>query len=67
MCQGPGVQVVALVDRGRRELPIKIDFVGKNIPTQPGESVQLIGEDGGLDGALEVLLVRRDSLASEAG
>ena len=28
------VQVVALVDRGHRELPIKIDYVGKNIPTQ---------------------------------
>ncbi len=33
------VKVVALVDRGHRELPIKIDYVGKNIPTQPGESV----------------------------
>ncbi|MCS5636718.1 MAG: bifunctional pyr operon transcriptional regulator/uracil phosphoribosyltransferase PyrR, partial [Myxococcota bacterium] len=33
------VRVVALVDRGHRELPIKIDYVGKNIPTQPGESV----------------------------
>ena len=33
------VRVVALVDRGRRELPIKIDFVGKNIPTQPDEKV----------------------------
>ena len=33
------VKVMALVDRGHRELPIKIDYVGKNIPTQPGESV----------------------------
>jgi len=33
------VKVVALVDRGHRELPIKIDYVGKNIPTQPGEKV----------------------------
>lgn len=37
------VQVVALVDRGHRELPIKIDFVGKNIPTGPGEQVTLRG------------------------
>jgi pyrimidine operon attenuation protein/uracil phosphoribosyltransferase len=37
------VQVVALVDRGHRELPIKIDFVGKNIPTRPGEKVTLRG------------------------
>jgi pyrimidine operon attenuation protein/uracil phosphoribosyltransferase len=33
------VRVVALVDRGHRELPIKIDYVGKNIPTQPGDKV----------------------------
>jgi pyrimidine operon attenuation protein/uracil phosphoribosyltransferase len=50
------VQVVALVDRGHRELPIKIDFVGKNIPTQPGEKVRLTGRDGTLDGPLEVRL-----------
>jgi pyrimidine operon attenuation protein/uracil phosphoribosyltransferase len=37
------VQVVALVDRGHRELPIRIDYVGKNIPTQPGEIVTLQG------------------------
>ena len=29
------VQVVGLVDRGHRELPIKLDYVGKNVPTQP--------------------------------
>ena len=52
------VQVVALVDRGHRELPIRIDFVGKNIPTRPGESVKLIGEDGTLEGPLQVLLDR---------
>ena len=40
------VRVVALVDRGRRELPIKIDYAGKNIPTQSGETVVLqIGEE----------------------
>jgi pyrimidine operon attenuation protein/uracil phosphoribosyltransferase len=55
------VRVVALVDRGRRELPIKIDYVGKNIPTQSGETVILrIGEaeseDGASQGALEVVV-----------
>ncbi|MBW2383370.1 MAG: bifunctional pyr operon transcriptional regulator/uracil phosphoribosyltransferase PyrR [Deltaproteobacteria bacterium] len=39
------VQVVALVDRGHRELPIKIDYVGKNIPTRPGETVVFRGEE----------------------
>lgn len=53
------VQVVALVDRGHRELPIRIDYVGKNIPTQPGEVVTLRGREGaGLEGPLEVVLER---------
>ena len=40
------VQVVGLVDRGHRELPIKIDFVGKNIPTQRALEVVVHGEEG---------------------
>lgn len=48
------VQVVALVDRGHRELPIRIDYVGKNIPTSPGEKVVLQGRDGTLEPPLEV-------------
>ncbi|HEB90399.1 MAG TPA: bifunctional pyr operon transcriptional regulator/uracil phosphoribosyltransferase PyrR [Deltaproteobacteria bacterium] len=39
------VKVVALVDRGHRELPIKIDFVGKNIPTGPNEKVVFRAEE----------------------
>ena len=41
------VQVVALIDRGHRELPIKIDYVGKNIPTQPADRVLLIADSLG--------------------
>jgi pyrimidine operon attenuation protein/uracil phosphoribosyltransferase len=48
------VQVVALVDRGHRELPIKIDYVGKNIPTQRSDHVELRAHEPG-DG-LEVVL-----------
>jgi pyrimidine operon attenuation protein/uracil phosphoribosyltransferase len=33
------IQLAVLVDRGHRELPIKADFVGKNVPTSPSESV----------------------------
>ena len=36
-----GIQLVVLVDRGHRELPIKADYVGKNLPTSPSESVQV--------------------------
>jgi pyrimidine operon attenuation protein/uracil phosphoribosyltransferase len=35
------IQLIVLVDRGHRELPIKADYVGKNLPTSPGESVQV--------------------------
>ena len=42
------VQLAVLVDRGHRELPIKADFVGKNIPTHEGEHVEvnLLETDG---------------------
>jgi pyrimidine operon attenuation protein/uracil phosphoribosyltransferase len=35
------IQLVVLVDRGHRELPIKADYVGKNIPTSATQSVQV--------------------------
>lgn len=35
------IQLAVLVDRGHRELPIKADFVGKNIPTSIGEEIQV--------------------------
>jgi pyrimidine operon attenuation protein/uracil phosphoribosyltransferase len=35
------IQLVVLVDRGHRELPIKADYVGKNLPTALSESVQV--------------------------
>jgi pyrimidine operon attenuation protein/uracil phosphoribosyltransferase len=35
------VQLAVLVDRGHRELPIRADFVGKNIPTSINESVKV--------------------------
>jgi pyrimidine operon attenuation protein / uracil phosphoribosyltransferase len=44
------VQLAVLVDRGHRELPIKADFVGKNVPTALSERVQLqLKEDGAED------------------
>src|SRR5258706_1389594 len=35
------IQLIVLVDRGHRELPIKADYVGKNLPTSRSESVQV--------------------------
>jgi pyrimidine operon attenuation protein/uracil phosphoribosyltransferase len=45
------IQLVVLVDRGHRELPIKADYVGKNLPTSPSQSVQVhVHELDGRDG-----------------
>jgi len=35
------IQLAVLIDRGHRELPIKADYVGRNIPTSAGEEVQV--------------------------
>src|SRR5258707_15697981 len=42
------IQLIVLVDRGHRELPIKADYVGKNVPTSLSQSVQvhLVEVDG---------------------
>jgi pyrimidine operon attenuation protein/uracil phosphoribosyltransferase len=44
------IQLAVLVDRGHRELPIKPDFIGKNVPTAPNERVQVdLQEETGRD------------------
>jgi pyrimidine operon attenuation protein/uracil phosphoribosyltransferase len=60
------VRVVSLLDRGHRELPIKIDHVGKNIPTESGEKVIFRGREPNFEGGLQVILQGRVSGASEA-
>lgn len=42
------IQLAVLVDRGHRELPIRADYVGKNVPTSKQEiiSVELLEVDG---------------------
>jgi len=49
-----GIQLIVLVDRGHRELPIKADYVGKNLPTSLEESVQVYLQES--DGRDEVVL-----------
>ncbi|GEL97171.1 bifunctional pyr operon transcriptional regulator/uracil phosphoribosyltransferase PyrR [Cellulomonas terrae] len=47
------VQLAALVDRGHRELPIRADYVGKNLPTSTSERVRvLLEETDGRDAVL---------------
>jgi pyrimidine operon attenuation protein/uracil phosphoribosyltransferase len=48
------VQLAVLVDRGHRELPIKADYVGKNLPTSRHEQVTVLIEE--VDGRDAVLL-----------
>jgi pyrimidine operon attenuation protein/uracil phosphoribosyltransferase len=48
------IQLIVLVDRGHRELPIKADYVGKNLPTSRRQSVQVRLQE--IDGEDEVLL-----------
>jgi pyrimidine operon attenuation protein / uracil phosphoribosyltransferase len=44
------IQLVVLIDRGHRELPIRADYVGKNIPTSRQQSVQVrLAETDGRD------------------
>jgi len=63
-----GVQVVALIDRGHRELPIRIDYVGKNVPTRRSDLVKLRSpEDGPLEGPLEVVLLEDGAVDREEG
>ncbi len=49
------IQLAVLVDRGHRELPIRPDYVGKNIPTASNEDVQVLLEE--TDGRDEVVVI----------
>ena len=58
------VQLAVLVDRGHRELPIRADFVGKNLPTSLAEDVRVhLTETDGVDSVVIAARVR----AAEVG
>ena len=52
------IQLAVLIDRGHRELPIRPDFVGKNVPTARREQVKVLVQE--LDGADGVWLEKPD-------
>lgn len=55
----PGsIQLAVLVDRGHRELPIRPDYIGKNIPTSQKETVEVRLEE--VDGIDEVIIVEKE-------
>jgi pyrimidine operon attenuation protein / uracil phosphoribosyltransferase len=51
------IQLAVLVDRGHRELPIRADFVGKNIPTAKNETVEVRLEE--CDGKDEAVIIEK--------
>jgi pyrimidine operon attenuation protein/uracil phosphoribosyltransferase len=59
------IQLAVLIDRGHREMPIRADYVGKNMPSSRHEEirVQLIETDG----ADEVTIVSNDNNSSIVG
>jgi pyrimidine operon attenuation protein / uracil phosphoribosyltransferase len=58
------IQLAVLVDRGHRELPIRADFVGKNVPTRRDEDVQVRLEE--TDGE-DAVLVGDSGMSAPAG
>ena len=52
------IQLAVLIDRGHRELPIRPDFVGKNIPTSRNEIVSVMTEE--FDGMTAVRILEKD-------
>lgn len=59
------VQLAALIDRGHRDLPIRADYVGKNIPSALTEDIRVrLVETDGVD---EVVILRREEAPLRAG
>ncbi len=60
----PGtIQLAVLVDRGHRELPIRPDYVGKNVPTSRHEVVEVRIEE--VDGVEDVIIMERNREGAE--
>lgn len=53
------IELAVLIDRGHRELPIRADFVGKNIPTSSSEVVEVKVEE--IDGKDEVVILEKNN------
>ncbi len=49
------IQLAVLVDRGHRELPIRADYVGKNLPTSAKEKVEVVLEEDGVEDKVMIL------------
>jgi len=54
------IELAVLIDRGHRELPIRADYVGKNVPTSSEERVEVKVRE--IDGRDEVLLLKKSEV-----
>jgi len=62
------IQLAVLVDRGHREMPIRADYVGKNIPSSKHEKIQVkLMETDGVDEVAIVSVAKTKPLRSELG
>lgn len=59
------IQLAVLIDRGHRELPIRADYVGKNVPTSKREVIKVMVDE--FDGKREVILCELPESAPEDG
>jgi len=53
------IQLAVLIDRGHRELPVRADYVGKNIPTAKNETVEVRLDE--VDSKDEVVIIEKDN------
>jgi pyrimidine operon attenuation protein/uracil phosphoribosyltransferase len=51
------IQLAVLVDRGHRELPMKADYVGKNVPTSKEEAIKVAFEETDGEDSVKIILV----------
>ena len=59
------IQLAVLIDRGHRELPIRPDYVGKNIPTSRDEEIKVHVTE--VDGQDDVVIIKDETLDTAAG
>ena len=60
------VQLVALIDRGHRQLPIRADYVGKNVPSSAHESVRVFLDETDGKSEVEILAISEGKRAGSA-
>ena len=60
------IQLAVLVDRGHRQLPIRADYVGKNVPSAANESVRLFLEETDGKSEVEILSIQDGQRAGSA-